>query len=97
MLKLIFGDVGTTLTLAVVTALLLVPVQLFTTRLKNQLARLAPLLISALLTVVFCVLTFCLRGTVTFLMLGLTAFFAWLTLVCGVTLIVRKLVKKKKS
>lgn len=96
MLELIFGDVATTVTLAVVTALLFVPIQMICARLKNRIARLSPLLGAAALMVIFGVLTLCLRGTVTLLMLGLTVFFAWLTLVCGVTLIVRGLVKKKR-
>ena len=96
MLELIFGDVATTVTLAVVAALLFVPIQLIAAKLQNRLARLAPLLGSAALMVIFGVLTLCLRGTVTLLMLGLTVFFAWLTLVCGVTLIVRGLVRKKR-
>ena len=96
MFELIFGDVASTVALAVVTALLFVLIQLICARHKNRIARLSPLLGAAALMVIFGVLTLCLRGTVTFLMLGLTVFFAWLTLVCGVTLIVRGLVKKKR-
>ena len=96
MLELIFGDVASTVALAVVTALLFVLIQLICAKLKNRLAQLSPLLGSAALMVIFGVLTLCLRGTVTLLMLGLTMFFAWLALVCGVTLIVRGLVKKKR-
>ena len=96
MLELIFGDVASTVALAVVTALLFVLIQLICAKLKNRLAQLSPLLGSAALLLIFGVLTLCLRGTVTFLMLGLTVFFAWLTLVCGVTLMVRGLVKKKR-
>ena len=96
MFELIFGDVASTVALAVITALLFVPIQLICAKLKNRLAQLSPLLGAAALMVIFGVLTLCLRGTVTLLMLGLTMFFAWLTLVCGVTLIVRGLVKKKR-
>ena len=96
MFELIFGDVATTVTLAVVAAVLFAAMQLICARLKNRIARLSPLLGAAALMVIFGVLTLSLRGTVTFLMLGLTMFFAWLTLVCGVTLIVRGLVKKKR-
>ena len=96
MLELIFGDVASTVALAVVTALLFVLIQLICAKLKNRLAQLSPLLGSTALLLIFGVLTLCLRGTVTFLMLGLTMFFAWLALVCGVTLIVRGLVKKKR-
>ena len=96
MFELIFGDVASTVALAVVTALLVVLIQLICAKLKNRLAQLSPLLGAAALMVIFGVLTLCLRGTVTLLMLGLTVFFAWLALVCGVTLIVRGLVKKKR-
>ena len=96
MLELIFGDVATTVALAVVAAVLFAAIQLICAKLMNRLAQLSPLLGAAALLLIFGVLTLCLRGTVTFLMLGLTMFFAWLTLVCGVTLIVRGLVKKKR-
>ena len=77
MLELIFGDVASTVALAVVTALLFVLIQLICARLKNRIARLSPLLGAAALMVILGVLTLCLRGTVTLLMLGLTVFFAW--------------------
>lgn len=96
MFELIFGDVATTVALAVVAAVLFAAIQLICAKLKNRLAQLSPLLGSAALLLIFGVLTLCLRGTVTLLMLGLTVFFAWLALVCGVTLIVRGLVKKKR-
>ena len=96
MFELIFGDVASTVALAVVTAVLFAAIQLICAKLKNRLAQLSPLLGSTALLLIFGVLTLCLRGTVTLLMLGLTVFFAWLTLVCGVTLIVRGLVKKKR-
>lgn len=94
MLEIIFGDVGTALVLAIISAVIIIPIQLYLAKTK---AKLAPVLVCGILTAVFLVLTLVLRGMITFTFLGLAIYFAWLTLVLGATLLIKKLAEKKRK